>query len=87
LALAAAAGGFANMTKDEFLYFADHDWDREERIRREIAREVYIANHGHPAQNTVAGLLGVVGLLALAIGAVFWATADDDPYRRYRYDR
>ena len=72
------------MTPDvhAFLYPANHDWQREEQIRREIAREIFIAEHGHPLQNTVAGLLGVLGLLGLAIGAVMWAAEDDDRVER-----
>lgn len=77
------------MTPDvhAFLYAADHDWQREEQIRREIAREIFISEHGHPPQNTVAGLLGVLGLLGLAIGAVMWAAEDDDRVERYRRER
>ena len=46
---------------DAFLYAANHDWAREEAIRKEIAREVYIAERGHPLQNTIGGLLGRSG--------------------------
>lgn len=57
---------------DAFLYAANHDWAREEQIRRQIAREVRLARYGHPLSNTAAGVLGSLALAVVAFLAISW---------------
>ena len=63
---------------DAFLYAANHDWAREEAIRKEIAREVYITERGHPLQNTIGGLLGALSVIVLAAMWFLWSSEDEN---------